>query len=152
MAAFCSTPRRPGTTPSRTARTPAGRTTLGDVVQVPPVRAAREAGRLGEVRPTVARLTTDGVAWPGGAQEPVDAVVWCTGFRPATSFLAPLGVTGADGRVEVEGTRASAEPRLWLVGYGQWTGFASATLIGVGRSARATAREIAALLTAPVPS
>ena len=32
--------------------------------------------------------------------------------------------------------------RLWLVGYGEWTGYASATLIGVGRSARATVEQI----------
>jgi putative flavoprotein involved in K+ transport len=31
---------------------------------------------------------------------------------------------------------------LWLVGYGDWTPYASATLIGVGRSARATVDEI----------
>jgi hypothetical protein len=34
------------------------------------------------------------------------------------------------------------------VGYGEWTGFASATLIGVGRSARATVHQIAAALSA----
>ena len=122
--------------------------TLGDVVQVPPVRAAREEGRLGDLRPPVARFTPDGAAWADGAGEPVDAVVWCTGFRPALGFLAPLGVVRSDGRVEAEGTRSVAEPRLWLVGYGQWTGFASATLVGVGRSARATAREVSASLAA----
>ncbi|WP_412069747.1 ArsO family NAD(P)H-dependent flavin-containing monooxygenase [Rubrivirga sp. IMCC43871] len=120
--------------------------TLGDVVQVPPVRAAREAGQLDDVRPPVARLTATGAVWPDGTEEPVDAVVWCTGFRPALGLLAPLGVVGPGGRVAVEGTRSVAEPRLWLVGYGQWTGFASATLVGVGRSARATAREVAGLL------
>jgi putative flavoprotein involved in K+ transport len=52
------------------------------------------------------------------------------------------------GRVEVEGTRSVAEPRLWLVGYGDWTGFASATVIGVGRTARDTAREIESSLEA----
>jgi hypothetical protein len=46
----------------------------------------------------------------------------------------------------VDGTRSVREPRLWLVGYGNWTGFASATLIGVGRTARATVTEIAAEL------
>ena len=117
---------------------------LGDVVQVPPVRAAREAGQLDDLRPPMARFTADGVVWPDGSEEPVDAVVWCTGFRPALGFLDGLGVVGAGGRVAVEGTRSVAEPRLWLVGYGSWTGFASATLVGVGRSARATAREVAA--------
>ena len=34
------------------------------------------------------------------------------------------------------GMRAKEASRLWLVGYGSWTGFASATLIGVGRTAR----------------
>jgi hypothetical protein len=60
--------------------------------------------------------------------------------------LRPLGVLEADGRVRVEGTRSVREPMLWLVGYGNWTGFASATLIGVGRSARATVNQVAAAL------
>ncbi len=116
---------------------------LGDVVQVPSVREAKGAGRLGDLRPPIARFTTAGVVWPDGDTEAVDAVIWCTGFRPALGFLGPLG---AGGRVAVEGTRSVAEPRLWLVGYGSWTGFASATLVGVGRSARDTAREVAGAL------
>ena len=40
------------------------------------------------------------------------------------------------------GTQSSAEPRLFLVGYGDWTGPASATLIGAGRNARETATKI----------
>ncbi len=43
---------------------------------------------------------------------------------------------------EEAGTGAAGEPRLWLVDYANWTGYASATLIGVGRSARATAEEV----------
>ncbi len=38
------------------------------------------------------------------------------------------------------------EPRLHLLGYGDWTGLVSVTLIGVGRPARQAAREIADLL------
>ena len=52
----------------------------------------------------------------------------------------------ADGKVAVNGTRASKQPGLWLVGYGEWTGAASATLIGVTRTARSTVSEIAAAL------
>jgi len=118
---------------------------LGDIVMVAPVRAARDRGALASVRP-FERFTADGVVWPDGREEPIDAVVWCTGFRPALDHLRPLGVIGENGRVAVRGTRAAAEPRLWLVGYGDWTGFASATLIGVGRSARATVDEIRAAL------
>jgi hypothetical protein len=90
-----------------------------------------------------ASFTPHGVAWPDGREREADAVIWATGFRPALGHLAPLGVVGVDGRVAVRGTRSLAEPRLWLLGYGEWTGFASATLIGVGRTARATVEEIA---------
>ena len=126
---------------------PAG---LGDIVMVAPVREARGRGALRSVRPFT-RFTETGVVWPDGREEAVDAVVWCTGFRPALEHLRPLGVIGADGRVAVEGTRSVAEPMLWLVGYGDWTGFASATLIGVGRGARATVEQVARALAAPAP-
>jgi putative flavoprotein involved in K+ transport len=119
--------------------------TLGDIVMVAPVKEARERGALTNVRP-FARFTEDGVVWADGREERVDAVVWCTGFRPALEHLRPLGVIGPGGRVQVRGTRSVVEPRLWLVGYGDWTGFASATLIGVGRSSRATAEEVRAEL------
>lgn len=119
--------------------------TLGDVVMVDSVKEARSRGVLHSVRP-FARFTRTGVVWADGREEAVDAVIWCTGFRPALSFLADLGVVQPDGRVATAGTRATELPGLWLVGYGSWTGFASATLIGVGRSARATVDEIQAFL------
>jgi cation diffusion facilitator CzcD-associated flavoprotein CzcO len=109
---------------------------LGDVVAVPPVREARARGVLGSVRP-FARLTTDGAVWADGTSVQADAIIWCTGFRSALAHLAPLGLLGADGRVAVDRQgRATAEPRLWLLGYGDWTGMASATLAGVTRAAR----------------
>lgn len=131
----------------REGRDPGPPRSLGDVVMVAPVREARDRGALAAVRPP-ARFTADGVVWPDGREERFDAVVWCTGFRPVLGHLAPLGVLDAAGRVEVRGTRSVREGRLWLVGYGDWTGFASATLIGVGRSARATVEEIAGVLGA----
>lgn len=121
---------------------------LGDVVVVPSVREARGRGVL-EARPMFARLTPSGIAWADGSTLDCDAVLWCTGFRPALRHLAGLGVRGPDGSVAVggpSGTRSLREPRLFLVGYGDWTGPASATLIGVGRTARATAAEVVALL------
>ncbi|WP_225634642.1 NAD(P)-binding domain-containing protein [Streptomyces solaniscabiei] len=61
-----------------------------------------------------------------------------------------------DGQVEVTwATRrpprflpdeALGEPRLHLLGYGDWTGPASPTLIGVGQPARDAIREVAGLL------
>jgi cation diffusion facilitator CzcD-associated flavoprotein CzcO len=132
-------------------RTPDPPRSLGDVVMVPPVRAARERGVL-HAEPMFERFTATGVVWPGGREERVDAVLFATGFRPALDHLAPLGVVSRNGRVEIarggSGTRAAHEPALWLLGYGEWTGFASATLIGVGRSARATVDEIVRALGA----
>ena len=119
---------------------------LGDVVQTGPVREAKEEGWL-ERRPMFERFTRGGVVWPDGTEEPVDMVIWATGFSAALGHLRPLDLTGENGRIETDGTRALDTPRLWLVGYGNWTGFASATLIGVGRTARRTAREIEAALT-----
>lgn len=118
---------------------------LGHIVMVPPVLAARARGDLHAVRP-FARFVEDGVMWPDGTQSRVDVVIWCTGFRPALAHLDALRIKEADGRIRVSGTRAVAQPRLWLVGYGEWTGYASATLIGVTRSARATAQEVVAFL------
>ncbi|MFG2593112.1 ArsO family NAD(P)H-dependent flavin-containing monooxygenase [Streptomyces sp. NPDC048438] len=121
-----------------------GVASLGDIVAVPPVRAARDAGLLA-AKPMFSRLTADGARWANGSHTGVDAVVWCTGFRPALSHLAPLNLRGARGHIPTDGTRTLGEPRLHLLGYGDWTGPASATLIGVGRPARDAVREIAQL-------
>ena len=85
----------------------AATTTLGDIVMVPPVKEARDRGVLQAVRP-FARFTEHGVAWSDGTTSAVDAVVWCTGFRPATDHLRPLGIVEPDGRVEVREQRSSA--------------------------------------------
>lgn len=126
----------------------ASTTTLGDIVMVPPVKEARDRGVLKSVRPFL-RFTIDGVLWADGTETHVDAVLWCTGFRPATGHLRSLGVVGPDGRIEVVDQRAVEEPRLWLQGYGNWTGAASATLIGAGRTARELAPRIKAALQMP---
>ncbi|MFJ9109773.1 ArsO family NAD(P)H-dependent flavin-containing monooxygenase [Streptomyces sp. NPDC102283] len=122
-----------------------GVASLGDIVAVAPVRAARDAGLL-KAQPMFGCLTQDGAEWADGTRAEAAAVIWCTGFRPALSHLAPLGLRGDRGHIPTHGTRAVGEPRLHLLGYGDWTGPASATLIGVGRPARDASREIAALL------
>lgn len=120
---------------------------FGDVVMVASVREARERGVLHSVRPFL-RFTPQGVVWPDGTESEVDAVIWCTGFRPALDHLAPLHVINAEGKVALAGTQASAMPGLWLLGYGEWTGFASATLVGIMRTAKSTALEVAAYVEA----
>lgn len=115
---------------------------LGDIVMVPPVRQARDRGVLVADRP-FSRFTQSGIAWDDGRHVEIDAVVWCTGFRPALQHLEDLGVIEADGKVLVRESHCIKEPRLWLVGYGDWTGAASATLAGVTRAARSAVAEIA---------
>ncbi|MEE1928799.1 ArsO family NAD(P)H-dependent flavin-containing monooxygenase [Streptomyces sp. TRM 70351] len=122
-----------------------GVASLGDIVAVPPVRAARDAGHL-HAKPMFAQLSADGVRWDDGSQSDAEAIVWCTGFRPALAHLSPLNLRRARGHILTDGTRALGEPRLHLLGYGDWTGPASATLIGVGRPARDAAHEIAGSL------
>ncbi|WP_017555943.1 ArsO family NAD(P)H-dependent flavin-containing monooxygenase [Nocardiopsis baichengensis] len=118
---------------------------LGDIVMVPPVREARDRGVL-KAHPMFERLTAKGPVWSDGQEWECDAILWCTGFRPALEHLAPMVGPGADGTVPTEGTRSSADPRLHLVGYGDWTGPASATIIGAGMAAKTAVKEIKALL------
>ncbi|MCG7354942.1 NAD(P)-binding domain-containing protein, partial [Roseomonas mucosa] len=123
---------------------------LGDIVMVPSVREARDLDVLYTVRP-FSRFATDGVVWPDGTRTAVDAVIWCTGFRTDLSHLAHLGVLEADGHVAVENGRSMRQPRLWVLGYGDWTGAASATLAGITRSARDTVHAIQQFLTTGRP-
>ena len=114
---------------------------IGDIVMVPPVKEAKARGDLNSVRP-FRQMTATGVIWPDGSETAVDTVIWCTGFRPALQHLAALDVLEDDGRVAVDHYRSVHEPRLWLAGYGDWTGPGSATLMGAAR----TARDLTALL------
>ena len=128
----------------RQGRAEAGVAGLGDVVMVASVREARARGHL-IAQPMFARLTRGGVAWHDGTALDADVIIWCTGFRPELRHLQPLHLRDPQGKLLVDGstgTRARREPRLHLLGYGDWTGPASATLLGVGRSARASATEI----------
>jgi pyruvate/2-oxoglutarate dehydrogenase complex dihydrolipoamide dehydrogenase (E3) component len=60
-------------------------------------------------------MTGTGVVWPDQTQTQVDAVIWCTGFRPALDHLRGLGLVEEDGRVRVEDQRALGEPASgWL--------------------------------------
>ncbi|WP_410575547.1 ArsO family NAD(P)H-dependent flavin-containing monooxygenase [Amycolatopsis sp. cmx-4-61] len=129
----------------RGAADPGGVAGLGDIVAVPPVRRARDAGAL-HARPMFTRLMPEGPQWPDGTTTEADVVIWCTGFRPELGHLAPLKLRSTSGHVRTEGTRALDVPGLHLVGYGDWTGPASATLIGVGRTARAAVADISAHL------
>jgi len=114
---------------------------LGNIVMVPSVKEARERDVLHSAG-SFKSFTKKGVIWENGEEEAFDAVIWCTGYKYATDPLKGLVSIDEKGKIKTEGTHSIEERGLWLVGYGGWTGFASATLIGVGRSARATVKEI----------
>jgi putative flavoprotein involved in K+ transport len=126
---------------------------LGDIVVTPAVRRARDRLGLRAVR-LPSRLTDEGAVWPDGTSLGLDAVVWCTGFRPALRHLRSLGLatesglpvtrpTGAEGSASAV---SASDERVFLLGYGDWCAPASATLIGVNRPARDTAAAIDELL------
>ena len=114
---------------------------VGNIVMVPSVKEARDRGVL-KTRPTFKSMDEYGVIWQDGSHEHFDAVIWCTGFGFATEHLINLGIVNEKGTTDCEGTKSKGVSGLWLVGYGAFTGYASATLIGVGRSARQTVSEL----------
>ncbi|WP_323793246.1 ArsO family NAD(P)H-dependent flavin-containing monooxygenase [Nocardioides sp.] len=128
---------------------------LGDIVVVPPVRAARDRGEL-HADPLPERLTRHGATWSDGHSVDLDVVVWATGFRPALGHLRGLDLPRRRGvPVTVAPEGATSEMRsadgspLWFLGYGDWCGAASATLIGVGRPAKEVAADVVAHLDSP---
>jgi len=114
---------------------------LGNIVMVPSVKEAREREVL-HTKGQIKAFYEDGVVWASGEKEAFDVIIWCTGFGYATNHLDSLVSRDEKGRIKTDGTRATEVPGLWLVGYGGWTGFASATVIGVGRSARQAINQV----------
>ena len=119
-----------------------------DIVAVPSVRRARDHLGL-RARPLFDHLTETGAHWSRGAagEERFDAIVWCTGFRPALAHLRGLGLRTEGGHPLTVAPPADPtmpvvaadDPHVLFAGYGDWCGPASATLIGVNRPARAIA-------------
>jgi len=99
----------------------------------------REAERLGAYhrRPMFVAIEPNGVRFADGSVEPVEIILWATGFRPAVSHLAPLRLRSEYGGIQLDGTTAVADPRVQLVGYGP-----SASTIGANRAGRVAARGV----------
>ncbi len=118
---------------------------LGDIVMIDSVKDARTRKVLKSIRP-FEHFTEDSLVWTDGHEEKIEVVIFCTGFKASLKHLAPLNVINEQGKAETEGTKSIKVEGLWLVGYGNWTGFASATLIGVGRSVKTTVEQISQYL------
>lgn len=120
---------------------------LREIVMVQTVKEARARGVFRHSFRPFSQFTESGLQWNDGHHESIDVVIFCTGFKSSLHHLSDLEVISTDGRVATEETKSVDVPGLWLVGYGDWTGFASSTLIGVGRSARSTVEEITTFLS-----
>ncbi len=115
-----------------------------------------EADRLGayERNRMFDRIEPDGVRWfatddESERFEPVDAIIWATGFRPDIEHLAPLHLRSPLGGIQLGDTPATAtqavlDPRVQMVGYGP-----SASTIGASRAGRTAALAVARRLPAP---
>ncbi|MER6940635.1 pyridine nucleotide-disulfide oxidoreductase, partial [Nocardioides sp. NPDC000441] len=115
----------------------------------------KEAARLGVYErrlPMFSRIEPDGPRWDSGAFEPVDAILWATGFRPAVTHLAPLHLRSSHGGIPLlrdsadvqTAVTAAYDPRVQLVGYGP-----SASTIGASRAGRAAALAVRRQLAEP---
>ncbi|MEV5017636.1 NAD(P)-binding domain-containing protein [Streptomyces sp. NPDC053780] len=109
------------------------------------IRAGLESGVL-DRQPMFDRITPEGIEWGDGRRVAADVILWATGFRPAIDHLRPLRLREAGGGIRVEGTRAVADPRVHLVGYGP-----SASTIGANRAGRSAVRDIRRLLAEEAP-
>ncbi|KQR44624.1 pyridine nucleotide-disulfide oxidoreductase [Frigoribacterium sp. Leaf164] len=97
---------------------------------------AVEARRRGVLtrRPMFTALGPHHVVEADGSSTSVDAVIWATGFRADLDHLDPLRLRGPLGGVPLVGTRARADERVHLIGYGP-----SQSTVGANRAGRAAA-------------
>lgn len=128
---------------------PASVVSVTGLVLRPQEARAQRLGAYDRRRPMFERIERDGVRWSDGSFEPVDVIVWATGFRAAIDHLAPLGLRSPAGGVQLvpgaqgpqSATTAALDPRVQLVGYGP-----SASTIGGNRGGAAAARAVSRYL------
>lgn len=116
---------------------------------------AQALGAYDRRREMFSRIEPRGVRWADGSYEPVDAILWATGFRAALDHLAPLGLRTPAGGIQLRdepgsvqaATTAVRDPRVQLVGYGP-----SASTLGAGRAARAAAAAVSRWLAHSGPA
>ncbi len=115
----------------------------GDVLVGTPLRRLVRAGRVALVTSRVVGARSSRVTLADGRELPVSTVLWCTGYRPDTSWLDVPGALDADG-VPVHAAGVSPVPGLHWMGLPWQTRLSSSIVHGVDGDARRTARRILA--------
>ncbi|MCF6409646.1 flavin-containing monooxygenase [Pseudalkalibacillus salsuginis] len=114
---------------------PAGVSDLGDYKE-------RLAEGKPDQLPMFTSFYTDGVIWPDGKREPVDTVIFATGYQVNLPYLKPIGALDSEGiPLQVAGISTSV-PGIHYVGLEGQRSFSSATLRGVGPDAQFVVKRI----------
>lgn len=106
-------------------------------------RDAVESGLL-ERQPMFVGFDGDRLVWADGRHEPVDVVVFATGYRPSLRYLRRLGALAADGTPQHAGGISTTHLGLVYVGLEFQRSFSSNTLRGVHRDAEHVMAPLAA--------
>lgn len=78
---------------------------------------------------------SEGVVWPDGTKEPVDTVIFATGYQSNFPYLLEVEAFDAEGNPRHGVGVSTSTPGLYYVGIEGQLSFASATLRGVGSDA-----------------
>ena len=91
-----------------------------EVRGIPMTREIFDGIRRGTLasRGPLARLEPDAARFEDGTLEPIDAVLWATGGREATRYLAPLGLRDAGGTPKVASGWSRRDERVAFLDYG----------------------------------
>ena len=92
-------------------------------------------------QPLFEHLTSGGVVWTDGREEPVDSVILATGYHFQPDYLTGLDAWNAQGAVQQHAGRSLTVPGLFYVGLSFQRTYASATLRGVGSDAALVVRQ-----------
>lgn len=91
-----------------------------EVRGIPMTREVFDGIRRGTLatRGPLERLETDAARFADGSVEPIDAVLWATGGREATRYLAPLGLRDAGGTPKIASGWSRRDERVAFLDYG----------------------------------
>jgi putative flavoprotein involved in K+ transport len=111
-------------------------------------RAALDSGEISQ-RPMFTAYDEDGVSWEGGEREPVDAVLFATGYRPHLPYLEPLGALDPNGLPLHQRGISLTHRGLAYLGVEFQRSFSSNTLRGVHRDAHYVVKRLTTSVSDP---